>query len=93
MITSMQDFPGWVRDQLWRHQVPATVLAGPHGGAAVTFDSGEVMTFPGAEAVRWFLAGWDARDRATGEDLGAAETTDTGDEGDLILLPEDQGGE
>jgi hypothetical protein len=92
MITSVEDFPGWVRDQLWRHQVPATVLQGPAGGAQVTFDSGETMTFPGAEAVRWFLAGWDARDRATGEDLGGIGG-DTGDEADMMVVPEDQGGE
>jgi hypothetical protein len=80
------NFLAWVRRQLWERQVPATVLPAPSGGAAVTLDSGQVVVFPGPDAVGWFLAGWEARDRE-----GEAAAAD-------LVLPtepseEDQGGE
>lgn len=71
-------FVDWVRMELWQNQVPATVLAHPSGGAAVTFDSGQVMVFPTPDAIRWFLAGWDARERTQESGLLGSEV-DTGD--------------
>lgn len=65
----------WTRTQLWQRQVPATVVPGPNGGALVYLETGQTVTFPDAAAVGWFLAGWEASERAAAPEPVATEET------------------
>lgn len=77
------DLVGWTRTQLWERQVPATVTPGPAGGVALWLETGQQIVLPDGAAVGYFLAGWEASERAAagmGPELPTEQTT--GDEGD-----------
>jgi hypothetical protein len=70
------DLVGWTRQQLWERQVPATVLPAPTGGVLLYLESGEQIVLPDAQAVGYFLAGWEASERYQGpQEVPTVETT------------------